>query len=146
MAIKGMDSLKAKLKNIADSYESNKQVRAGFLKGSIYPEGTPVALVAAAHEFGVPEKGIPPRPFMSKAMAKHKGKWSTMMAKGIAEAGIDKAFDQVGEEMVADIQNSIADEDWEPLNPKTVKRKGFDTPLIDTAHMIDSVSHEVTEK
>ena len=47
MAIKGMRSLQAKLKNIADSYESNKLVRAGFLGGSRYPEaegGTPVAL------------------------------------------------------------------------------------------------------
>lgn len=149
MAIKGMSNVQAKLKNIADSYESNKLVRAGFLGGSRYPEaegGTPVALVAAVHEFGAPEKGIPPRPFMSKTIARNKDKWAKKASDLIAEVGVDKALDQVGEEMADDIRKSISDEDWTPLNPATVKRKGFDKPLIDTMDMMRAVTHKVTEK
>lgn len=149
MAIKGMHSLQAKLKNISKSYESNKLVRAGFLGGSRYPEaegGTPVALVAAVHEFGAPAQGIPPRPFMSKAIARNKDKWAKKASDLIAEVGVDKALDQVGEEMADDIRKSIRDEDWTPLNPATVKRKGFEKPLINTKHMLDTVTHEVTEK
>ena len=146
MAIKGMHSLQAKLKNIADSYESNKQVRAGFLEGATYPDGTPAALVAAVHEFGAPAQGIPPRPFMSKAIARNKDKWAKMASDLIAEVGVDKALDQVGVEMAKDIQKSISDEDWTPLNPATVKRKGFDKPLIDTMDMMRAVTHKVTEK
>ena len=149
MAIKGMRSLQAKLKNIADSYESNKLVRAGFLEGATYPEaegGTPVALVAAVHEFGAPEKGIPPRPFMSKAIARNKDKWAKKASDLIAEVGVDKALDLVGVEMAKDIQNSIDKEDWTALKPATVKRKGFDKPLIDTREMTRAVTHKVTEK
>lgn len=149
MAIKGLNNLKARLKNIAKSYESNKQVRAGFLGGAYYPEaegGTSIALVAAVHEFGAPEKGIPKRPFMSKAIALNKDKWADKLGKGIAEVGVDRALDLVGEEMVDDIRKSINDEDWTPLKPETVKRKGFDKPLVDTMDMTRAVTHKVTEK
>ena len=150
MAIKGMHSLQAKLKNIADSYESNKLVRAGFLGGSRYPEaegGTPVALVAAVHEFGAPAQGIPPRPFMSKTIARNKDKWVKQLCNAIEATGdIENALDLVGKEMVDDIRKSIDKEDWTPLNPATVKRKGFDKPLIDTREMTRAVTHKVTEK
>ena len=85
MAIKGMRSLQARLKNISKSYESNKQVRAGFLEGATYPDGTPVALVAAVHEFGAPAKNIPARPFFRAAIAQNKDKWDSGYAGYILE-------------------------------------------------------------
>lgn len=155
MAIKGMGSLQAKLKNISKSYASNKQVRAGFLEGATYPDGnpdgnpdgTPVALVAAVHEFGAPAKGIPVRPFMRTAIAQNKGKWSEQLARGIEATGnVEGALGFVGVEMASDIRNSIRDEEFTALKPATVNRKGFATPLIDTAHMVNSVDHDVTER
>ena len=147
MAVKGTRSIKVKLKNIAKSYESNKQVRVGFLEGATYPDGTPVTLVAAVHEFGAPEKGIPVRPFMRTAIAQNKGKWSEQLARGIEATGnVEGALDFVGAEMASDIRNSIRDEEFTALKPATVNRKGFATPLIDTAHMVNSVDHDVTER
>ena len=147
VAIKGMGSLQAKLKNISKSYASNKQVRAGFLEGATYPDGTPVALVAAVHEFGAPAKGIPVRPFMRTAIAQNKGKWSEHLARGIEATGnVEGALGFVGVEMASDIRNSIRDEEFTALKPATVNRKGFATPLIDTAHMVNSVDHDVTER
>lgn len=147
VAIKGMGSLQAKLKNISKSYASNKQVRAGFLEGATYPDGTPVALVAAVHEFGAPAKGIPVRPFMRTAIAQNKGKWSEQLARGIEATGnVEGALGFVGVEMASDIRNSIRDEEFTALKPATVNRKGFATPLIDTAHMVNSVDHDVTER
>ena len=147
MAIKGMRSLQARLKNISKSYESNKQVRAGFLEGAIYPDGTPVALVAAVHEFGAPAKNIPARPFLRTAIAQKKDKWAKQLGKAIEATGnTEGALEIVGEVIKDDIRSSIHDGDWAPNNPKTAARKGFGKPLIDTAHMINSVVHEVTEK
>lgn len=147
MAIKGMRSLQARLKNISKSYESNKQVRAGFLEGATYPDGTPVALVAAVHEFGAPAKNIPARPFFRAAIAQNKDKWAGQLAKAIeATSNTEGALDMVGEVIKDDVRNSIRDGDWAPNKPKTAARKGFSKPLIDTAHMVNSVSHEVTEK
>ena len=147
MAIKGMGSLQAKLKNISKSYASNKQVRAGFLGGATYPDGTPVALVAAVHEFGAPAKGIPVRPFMRTAIAQNKGKWLEQLVRGIEATGnVEGALGFVGVEMASDIINSIRDEEFTALKPATVNRKGFAKPLIDTAHMVNSVDHDVTER
>ena len=105
-----------------------------------------LTLAAAVHEFGAPEKGFPPRPYFKAAIAKNKDKWPDMMSKGIAEAGIDRALDLVGATMADDIRNSIRDEEFTALKPATVNRKGFATPLIDTAHMVNSVDHDVTER
>lgn len=147
MAIKGMGSLKARLKNIGKSYESRKQVRAGFLEGATYPDGTPVALVAAVHEFGAPAKNIPARPFFRTAIAQNKEKWAKQLGKAIEATGnAEGALDMVGEVIKDDVRNSIRDGDWVPNNPKTAARKGFGKPLIDTAHMVNSVGHEVVEK
>lgn len=147
MAVKGIGSLKAKLKNIAKSYESNKQVRVGFLEGATYPDGTPVALVAAVHEFGAPAKGIPVRPFMRTAIAQNKGKWADQLSRAIGESGTaEAALGMVGESIKDDLRSSIRDGDWAPNKPRTVARKGFAKPLIDTAHMVNSVDHDVTER
>ena len=147
VAVKGIGSIKVKLKNIAKSYESNKQVRAGFLEGATYPDGTPVALVAAVHEFGAPAKGIPVRPFMRTAIAQNKGKWADQLSRAIVESGTaEAALGMVGESIKDDLRSSIRDGDWAPNKPRTVARKGFAKPLIDTAHMINSVAHEVVEK
>ena len=144
MAIKGMGSLQAKLKNISKSYASNKQVRAGFLEGATYPDGTPVALVAAVHEFGAPAKGIPVRPFMRTAIAQNKGKWADQLGRAIGESGnAEAALGIVGESIKDDLRSSIRDGDWAPNKPRTAARKGFAKPLIDTAHMMNSVAHEV---
>lgn len=146
MAIKGMRSLQARLKNISKSYESNKQVRAGFLEGAIYPDGTPVALVAV-HEFGAPAKNIPARPFLRTAIAQKKDKWAKQLGKAIEATGnTEGALEMVGEVIKDDIRSSIRDGDWAPNKPKTTARKGFSKPLINTAHMVNSVGHEVTEK
>lgn len=147
MAIKGMGSLQAKLKNISKSYASNKQVRAGFLEGATYPDGTPVALVAAVHEFGAPAKGIPVRPFMRTAIAQNKAKWADQLSRAIGESGTaEAALGMVGESIKDDLRSSIRDGDWAPNKPRTVARKGFAKPLIDTAHMVNSVDHDVTER
>jgi len=49
---KGGDALMARLKEIADKAGKGGTLRTGFLENATYPDGTPVALVAAAHEFG----------------------------------------------------------------------------------------------
>ena len=87
------------------------------------------------------------RPFMRTAIAQNKGKWSEQLARGIEATGnVEGALGFVGVEMASDIRNSIRDEEFTALKPATVNRKGFATPLIDTAHMVNSVDHDVTER
>lgn len=58
--LKGGEALAKKLKELADKLGDGGTLRVGFIEGATYPDGTPVALVAAANEFGRPDKNQPP--------------------------------------------------------------------------------------
>jgi len=51
-AFSGGDALKAKLEEIAKKVGKVDTVNVGFLEGATYPDGTPIAMIAAVNEFG----------------------------------------------------------------------------------------------
>lgn len=116
-------------------------VRVGFLENATYPEGTKVATVAAAQNFGT--EHIPPRPFFSSMIEAASPAWGRELATLIELHGVDRAMRLMGERIKGQLQQSIHDTNDPPLAPATIKRKGFDKPLIDTPHMLNSVDYEV---
>src|SRR5262245_47719483 len=50
--LRGGDKLEAALREISRKVGKPGTLRVGFLSDATYPDGTPVALVAAANEFG----------------------------------------------------------------------------------------------
>jgi hypothetical protein len=140
-----MDKVMDELNKIASGL-SDLQLKAGFLEGATYPDGTPVPMVAATNEFGNPANNQPPRPFFRNAIAEHEGEWQDAMATLIANGGDTRdVLSLLGEIIVDDIKESIRTLDSPPLSPVTIARKGFDKPLIDTSNMLNSVSYEVSE-
>ena len=135
----------AYLSGLASKIASAKEVRVGFLEGATYDDGTPVAMVAAIQEYGAPSKGIPPRPFMRPTVANHSGEWPDQLAKTMQHFDYDaeKSLDAMGSLIGGEIRQAIVDVTAPPLKPATIKRKGFDKPLIETGHMLGSVNHEV---
>lgn len=138
--------LRARLDELASKIRTGGYVRAGFLEGATYPDGTPVATVAAVQNFGSPAQGIPPRPFFTNAIRQYSPEWGAKLGKVLAANDWDteRSLELLGEIMVGDIKQSIVDTNEPPLAEKTIERKGFEKPLIDTSHMINSVSAEVT--
>lgn len=126
--------------------ESEKVLRVGFLEDATYPDGTPVATVAAANEFGT--STIPPRPFFRNMIAAKKAGWGPASAKLLKanDYDVDHTLNQVGMGIQGQLQQSILDTNAPPLAEATVKAKGFDKPLIDTGQMIRSVDYEVADK
>ena len=59
-----------------------KQVKVGWFSSSVYPNGTPVALVAAVQELGSPAKNIPPRLGMRATAMRKWGEWKDLMLDG----------------------------------------------------------------
>lgn len=142
--LSGGDKLQAKLEDIARQMGGG-QVKVGFLEGATYPEGMPVAAVAFWNEFG---KGTqPPRPFFRRMIAKESPTWAQKMAKLAKVKNYDgpAVLALMGEDIKGALQQSINDLDSPALAPSTVAAKGFAKPLIDTAHMINSVDYEVKE-
>ena len=140
------------------AYEKNlKQFRNSVVKaGVLMKDGNQkhdessltVFQIGMIHEFGVPEKNIPRRSFIrvpiENAMkdlvnlieTNHKKVEDNSMSAKVA-------LDRLGIQAQNIIKQSFRNNDWKPLNPKTIKRKGSSTPLIDTGQLIGSISYIV---
>lgn len=134
-------------------------VRVGFLEGATYASGAndqgadwangkPVAMVAAIQNYGAPSRGIPPRPFFSNMVKEKSAEWPKAIAQNLRETGYDVplTLERVGQGVAGQLRQSIVDTNSPPLSPKTVARKGFSKPLVDSGHMLNSVDYEVNMK
>ena len=142
--LQGSDAVMKALEDIAKRMGGG-EVSVGFMEGATYPEGTPVAAVAFWNEYGVPSRNQPPRPFFRQMIAAESPTWPSKMAK-LAKATDydgDRVLALMGEDIKGALQKSINDLQDPPLAPSTVEAKGFGKPLIDTSHMLNSVSYEV---
>lgn len=141
-SISGGKKLEAHLEKLKGD---SVHLRVGILEGSTYPDGTNTALVGFVHEFGVPNKGIPPRSFMRSTVLSRVNAWKAGLGKEIKIAGYayPKALERLGTVMRDDIKKQIRAITKPALKPATVARKGFETVLIDTGHLVNSIQHEV---
>lgn len=135
-----------------------KEIRVGFFETAHYPDGTPVAYVAAIQEFGYGP--IPPRPFMRPAQAQNQAKWLDAIGKGVklsflGKITVDMALGQVGMVAAGDVQKAIKAVTAPPLAQATVdarqsrlsgKKSASNKPLVDTGQMIQSVTSAVVER
>lgn len=146
--MRGGDKLETALARISRGVSHPATLRVGFLEGATYPDGKPVALIAAVQNFGAPSRGIPPRPFFGNMIAKKKGEWPAAIA-GLLKANdynAAKALSIAGEAIAGQLRQSIIDTNEPALAASTVARKGFSKPLVATGHMLNSVGHEVVER
>lgn len=123
-------------------------VKVGFPQGKAEADGTPVAMIAATHEFGSPERGIPERSFLRSSMHENAQKYvrlNKLNLVSILRGGLtaDQALGQLGEMAKGDVQVKIRSGDFTPLKQATMDRKGSSKPLVDTGQMVQSVSYEV---
>lgn len=145
VALSGGQKLEDYLANLSKKYSTASSVSIGFLSGSSYPDGTPVAMVAAIQNWGAPSRGIPPRPFFTNMIAAKSPEWGPALAKNLAITGGDaeKALGRVGLGIKGQLQTSIIETNSPPLAASTIKRKGFDKPLVDTGTMLNGVDFRV---
>lgn len=166
--IRGGAKLDKALAIIAAKLKSGDTLRVGFLEGATYPAtskaklrkhykgkqakpvagskgGTPVALVAAVQEFGSPTNNIPPRPFFRNMVAEKSKEWPKGIETQLKRNNYDvlRTLEKVGEAIKGQLQKSIINTNSPPLKPRTIEAKGFAKPLIDTAHMLNSVDYEI---
>lgn len=145
VTVSGGDKLDRALAEIAKRLGKSGTVRAGFFENATYEDGTSVALVAAVQNFG--GGNVPPRPFFTNAIANNSGQWAGILqgALNATDNNVEASLGMLGEVVVGQIKDSIHQTNAPPLAASTVKAKGFNKPLIDTATMLNSVSYEVGE-
>jgi hypothetical protein len=145
MTVQGGNKFEAALQAMAGKVTSAESVKVGFLSGATYPDGTPVAMIAAIQNWGAPKAGIPPRPFFSDMIAKKSPEWGPATGELLKANDYDaaKTLTLVGETVAGQLRQSIVDTNEPALAESTIRRKGFDKPLVDTGHMLNSVDYEV---
>lgn len=145
--LSGGGEMERKLKEMMDKLGDGTLLRVGFLENATYPSGEYVATIAASNEFGDPSNNQPPRPFFRNMIAANLPAWPLEVGKVIKAVDFDgeKALQLIGERIKDQLQGSIRELVEPPLSPYTIKKKGFDKPLIDTGHMLNSVDYDVKE-
>lgn len=142
------------LEKLADQIKKSK-LEVGFFESATYPDGTPVAYVAAIQEFGNPSGNNPSRPFFRNAISKNDG-WKQLATKAMnavveGRMELNQALNQMGLKMSADVKDSITDGSYEALKQSTLdarqsrkRTQGVASkPLIDTGQMLQSVTYAV---
>lgn len=132
-----------KIEELAKNMKGVGSIRAGLPSNSNnYPDGTSVIMVGAVHEFGSPEKGIPQRSFMRTTVVENKKKYKKDAAKLMKKAVLGKVtFEKVSDILGLTLQTDIREKIRTLKSPKLKYRKG--NPLVDTAHLIESIVYEV---
>lgn len=143
--IRGGEKFEAAMLDLAKKLNRKETLRVGFLEGATYPDGTPVAMIAAIQNYGAPKVGIPPRPFFSNMIADKSPAWPEAISNLLVKNNYDveKTLTMTGEAIKGQLQDSIVNGAYAPLAQSTIDRKGFDKPLVDTSHMLNSVAYEI---
>ena len=134
----------------------------GILEGAMYEDGTPVASVAAVHEFGAAH--VPARSFMRSTLEQKGERWGQILRHEMKRLKGDarRALTSLGEVASKDMQKAIEDGLSPALKAATIlakERRGKDNkvidrkrnqgksrpelPLVDTGTMQEAISYEV---
>ena len=143
--LSGGKKLVEALNRMAAKVKEPAVLRVGFLEGARYPDGTPVAMIAAIQDFGAPSRGIPPRPFFRNMIADKSPEWPNAIATLLKHNDFDakKTLMQTGEAIAGQLRESITTFVGAPLKPATIRRKGSEKQLVDSGVMLASVDFEV---
>jgi hypothetical protein len=151
LSITGGKALQAKLRELAGRLGTGGDVSVGFFEGAVYPAdaekgsaGLPVAQVALWNEFGT--SNAPARPFFRTMIALKSPSWGNALAINAKSTHYNtrQTLTLMGEGIQDQLVTSINEWNSPPNADYTVKRKGFDKPLIDTKRMRDSVGYVVS--
>ena len=134
-----------------------KVVKVGYFEHSTYPDGTPIAYVAAIQEMGYVKGGIPARPTLHPAMEAGTSNYKNGVARAFrnAMAGADlvTGLNAIGEVAAGDVKQAISSLTSPSLKQSTVDArrrrhhagKASDKPLVDSGQMLQAVTYSVED-
>lgn len=125
--VTGGEKAIAKIEQMAKKLSKPGTLRVGFLEGATYPNGTPVAMVAAIQNFGAPKVGIPPRPFFSNMIQDKSAAWPEQLGNLLKrnDYEVAQSLNQFGAGVEGQLKEEIIDTVSPPLSPVTVMLRGM---------------------
>jgi hypothetical protein len=146
---KVLEALHALQKRLTDEGQA---VRVGIPDdASSKEEGTPLAMIGTVHEFGLPEKGIPERPFLRASVNANADRYralnkASLLAIVNGTMTVEQALNRLGVAATGDVKATIGKGRFALLDPETIRRKGSSKPLIDTGQMRQSITYVITTR
>lgn len=148
-----------KLKKLREALKTDKKGKVGWFDNARYEDGTPVAYVAAIHEFGSPQNKILPRPFMRTTIKERRQSWQDIAMQGAkailnGKATPELVLEGIGQQAAGDIRKTISKIQTPSLKPATVKARlrrrankrtvgNLTKPLVDTGYLLATVENKV---
>jgi len=104
--------------------------KVGFFPSAQYPDGTPMAYVAAINEHGVPERSLPARPFFRPTMDARRTAWKDQMGRGMASAmsgkrSVRDVLEMISAGAAGDVRATIASIQTPALSPITILARKY---------------------
>lgn len=150
MAVKVKDRLTADGKKLEKTMEglNRLEVRIGIQQGAGSHDGVDLVDIAMFNELGTVH--IPSRPFLRDSVDAHANEINDFLqsvGQYIARGGsAETALKKIGVFQKGLVQEEIIKGDFVPNSEATIKRKGSDTPLVDTGKMRRSINYVIQEK
>lgn len=106
------------------------QARIGFFESAKYPDGTPIAYVAAIQEHGAESQSIPPRPFFRPTIDGKKASWNNLAKDGIKKAAngsitYRQVMEGIGLAAQGDVSRILSQIATPPLSKITLMARKF---------------------
>jgi hypothetical protein len=114
-------------------------------------EGLSNTALAVIHEFGLPQRHIPSRPFLRSTFDAKRKEWGALlqrMAPLVLAGKLSEvqALELLGQRASADVKLRITTGGNFASNaPSTIEKKGSSRPLMDTGRLVQSISYSVQE-
>lgn len=124
-------------------------MEVGLLEGETDPD---VIYRGWVNEVGAPRANIPPRPWFRTTLDVHGDKYLKLMGRLFVEemekgmpGGDARIKEAVAEEVVKDLKTSIVKWSSPANKASTVKKKGFNDPLIETGELAAAPTYKITK-
>ena len=129
----------------------NIHILTGWGEQAKYDKNLSIGYVMYLNNQGYKNKDtnfiIPSRPFMNNCITKNYIKWKqttihllhNLITKNLK---FDNIVAQIKMIMIGDLKQSIKDMNTPPNAPYTIKKKGFNKPLVDTGVALSSITSE----
>ena len=144
---------RVKNKNIYNNINNLKSVKilTGWGEQARYSEGISIGYVMYLQNQGYKYKNIivPARPFMNNCILRNYNKWKNttdLLLNNYLNGKINDfkiLCNQMSLLMSGDLTMEIKLTNEPPNSPRTIKKKGFNKPLIDSGIAFNSVTSEV---
>ncbi len=130
-----------------------------------YPNGTSVVQVGTDHEFGsdrprtyisprmntVTVSGVPERSFLRSTAKENRKQWANNVKREVSDiirmnSDTTTMMSRVGIKAAADVRKKIVAINDPANSPQVIAEKGSSNPLIDTGHLLNSITYDVRAK